>query len=65
MPQWSFVYQYAVGGAVFVAGMVALVRAGAIRLDRRSGRRAVGLLVGGFVLYALAHALSVFVLPGA
>ena len=63
MPAWSFLYQYAVGGAFFGICCVLLVRARAIDLARPSGRRHLGLLLGGLVLYAAVHAFSVFVLP--
>ncbi len=64
MATWSFFYQYSIGSAFFAAGLLLLVRAKAIDLSQARGRRTLALLVGGLTLYAVAHAVSVFVLPG-
>ncbi len=62
MPGWSFLYQYAVGGIFFLLTTMLLVRAGAIDVRLPTGRRALVLMVGGFLFYAGLHAASVFFL---
>jgi len=47
----SFLYQEAVGGAVFAAGLILAWRAGELGLRGRGGRR-LAVLVGGFLLLA-------------
>ncbi len=47
----SFAYQEAVGGAVFVLGLILAWRAGEVGLRGRGARR-LGVLVGGFLLLA-------------
>ncbi len=64
MPQWSFVYQYAIGGIVFLLSLVLLVRSGAIRLTQPAARRSLAVIVAGLLFYAGLHAVSVFLLPG-
>ena len=63
MHQWSFVYQYTVGGAFFLVSLYLMVRSRALDLRTKTGRRYLGIFLGGLVLYATAHAFSVFLLP--
>jgi hypothetical protein len=49
------IYQYAVGGAVFVAGLVISFRAGAIDLRLRSDRFWLGATIGGLVVLFGVH----------
>ena len=59
----SFYYQYAVGGVVFLITLALALASGELSLKDSEGRRYFGILVGGFVLYVIAHGLSIFVLP--
>jgi hypothetical protein len=63
MPQWSFLYQYGVGGLVFAVLVCLLARAGAINLSRSDGRRSLAMLLGIMAVYVAIHAVSVFILP--
>ncbi len=65
MHHWSFLYQYGIGGIIFGVGTYLSVRSGSIDLSSRSGRRSLALMIGGFTLYALVHAASVFLVPKA
>ncbi len=60
---WSFFYQYGIGGAFFGVSTYLAVRSRSIDLRQRSGRRSLTILVGGFLLYAAVHAVSIFLLP--
>lgn len=60
---WSFLYQYSIGGAFFLLFTYLAVRSRSIDPGTRPGRRQLAILLGGLVLYAAVHALSVFVLP--
>ena len=51
----SFWYQYLVGGAIFLVGMVFCVRQGFVGLQDRAGRRNLFVLVGGLVLMFGLH----------
>ncbi|MBN1443858.1 MAG: hypothetical protein JXA90_14200 [Planctomycetes bacterium] len=63
MHHWAFIYQYAIGGALFGICTLLLIRSRAIDLRARSGRRGLTILLGGLLLYAAFHAVSIFVLP--
>jgi SSS family solute:Na+ symporter len=57
MDRWApYLYIYGVGGAVFGAGLAVAWRRGALAGDR-AGRRLLGLLVLGLILYASGHAI--------
>ena len=65
MPQLSFLYQYLVGGLVFLIGLLLVLRSGALDTARGgSARRYLWILVIGFFVFAAVHAVSVFILPG-
>ena len=57
------VYQYGVGGIVFVLGLVLVTRAGKLDLKTRHGKRWLAILVGGFVLYLCVHMFFQFIAP--
>ena len=46
MPYWSWLYQYAVGGTVFFAAILLLLRSKAIRWDRPAVTSFQFLLIG-------------------
>lgn len=51
----SFWYQYLVGGAIFLVGIVFCVRQGSAGLRDRQRRRNLFMLVGGLVLMFCLH----------
>lgn len=51
----SFWYQYAVGGVIFLVGMLYAWRAGEVRLDSQLGRRNLLFLVGGLAFFFGLH----------
>jgi len=57
------IYQYGVGGIVFVLGLVLVTRAGTLDLKTRHGKRWFAVLVAGFVLYLCVHVFFQFVAP--
>ena len=57
------IYQYGVGGIVFVVGLVLVTRARALDLRTRRGKRWLALLTGGFILYLCLHLFFQFVAP--
>ena len=58
-----YLYQYTVGSAVFLGGLLVAHRAGAIDLKNQEIRRWFTVLLVGMVLFASVHALLQFVLP--
>jgi len=52
-----YVYHYGVGGAVFVASLVTLIAAGAIRPAEPEDRRLLAAMIGGLALFMAGHAL--------
>lgn len=63
MHEWSFIYQYAVGGAFFLITLYIMIRSRSLDLKTRTGRRYLGIFLVGLFLYAAVHAFSVFLLP--
>ncbi len=59
-PWLPYVYVYGVGGCVFLASLVAGVRAGAIDLNRPADRRTLLALVAGLLLFATVHAIWIW-----
>lgn len=60
----QYLYQYLVGGAIFLVGFLFVWRQGDVGLkDRRAIKNSL-LLLGGFALFALVHAFFQFVAPG-
>ena len=59
----TFLYQYGLGGLVFVLTLVLLWRAGMLGSEPRVRRRRVLLLCLGVLGYAAVHALLQFVAP--
>lgn len=57
------VYQYGIGGIVFVLGLVLTTRAGTLDLKTRRGKRWFAALIGGFVLYLCVHIFFQFIAP--
>ena len=59
----QYAYQYLVGGAIFLIGLLFAWRQGDVGLkDTRSIKNTL-LLVGGFALFALIHAFFQFIAP--
>ncbi len=61
-PPWAYVY--GVGGVVFVVGLLLCIRTRQIDLAERRGRLTLGLMIAGFLGYALAQGLIQLALPG-
>jgi drug/metabolite transporter (DMT)-like permease len=59
----TYLYQYGVGGLVFLGSLVLLWRTGMLGSDRRTRRIWVALLVLGVVLYAVAQGALQFLGP--
>ena len=57
------VYQYGIGGIVFVLGLVLVTRAGALDLKTRQGKCWFAVLVAGFFLYLCIHIFFQFIAP--
>lgn len=55
-PWIPWLYQYAVGGAVFAASLWVLARAGALDLRDREDRRTLAALAAGFLGFLALHA---------
>ena len=63
MYEVSYIYQYGIGTAIFVAGTVVCIRAGVLDLSDRQERRAWAMATAGLVGFAVVHALFQFVFP--
>lgn len=50
-----WIYQYAVGGAIFFGSLFLAWRSGALRLGDRNDRRLCTVLVGGYFLLMAFH----------
>jgi hypothetical protein len=57
------IYQYGIGGIVFVLGLVLATKSGTLDLKTRRGKRWFAMLVGGFVLYLCVHIFFQFIAP--
>ncbi len=58
MNTWlPWIYQYGLGGLVFVASLVYLGRVGALRLNLWFDRRLLIALVVGLLMFMTAHAI--------
>jgi hypothetical protein len=60
----SFFYLYGVGGVLFLASLVLLLRRGALDLQTGHGKRILLFLLVGYGAYIAYHAATQFVLPG-
>jgi len=58
----SFLYQYIVGGVVFFAALICIVRSGALDLKTHPGRRWLFISLGVLLFYLLLQGLLQFVL---
>ena len=54
---WPYLYQYGVGGAIFIVGLIIILKTGACRLSRKQDRFWFTVLVLGFFWYAGGHFL--------
>ena len=64
VPDWSgWAYVYGVGGVAFALGLLLCLRTRAIDLRERRGRRALALMIAGFVGYALLQGVMQMALP--
>jgi len=65
---YPYLYQYAVGLAIFVLGLLVIIRARSCVLSRRDDRFWFGVLIFGFLWYAGIHLAwylaALYVLPG-
>ena len=57
------VYQYGIGGIVFVLGLVLVTRAGTLDLKTRQGKCWFAVLVAGFLSYLCVHIFFQFIAP--
>ena len=57
------VYQFGIGGILFVVGLTLAIRARALDLKTRSGKRWLALLIGGFIFYLCLHVFFQFIAP--
>ena len=57
------IYQYGVGGIVFVVGLALVTRSRALDLSTRRGKCWFATLIGGFVFYLCLHLFFQFVAP--
>jgi len=55
-PWVCWLYQYAVGGALFFGALILALRSGALRLDQTRNRWLLAALLGGYLVLALVHA---------
>ena len=56
--QWfNYAYHYGIGGILFLLGMTALIKGGALRWERPSDRLLIKGLIGGLVTFAPVHAV--------
>ena len=58
-PWAAFLYQYGLGGLVFGVGLLIIRRSGACDFDRPGDRFWFGVLIFGYVWYALMHAILI------
>ena len=64
VPDWtSWAYVYGVGGVVFAVGLVLCIATRQIDLRAGRGRRALALMIGGFVGYAILQGVMQMALP--
>jgi len=64
VPDWTaWAYVYGVGGVVFAVGLVVCVATRQIDLSAKRGRRAMALMVAGFVGYAILQGVMQMALP--
>ena len=56
-PWVCWLYQYAVGGALFFGALVSALRYGALRLHNSRNRWLMAALLGGYIALAAVHAL--------
>jgi hypothetical protein len=57
------IYQYGVGGIVFVVGLVLVTRSRMLDLGTARGKRWLAVLLGGFVFYLCLHVFFQFIAP--
>jgi hypothetical protein len=60
----EYLYQYLVGGAIFLVGFLYVWRQGDVGFRDSRTRKNTLLLIGGFALFALVHAFFQFIAPG-
>lgn len=60
----QYLYQYLVGGTIFLLGFLFVWRQGDVGLRDARTRKNTLLLLGGFALFAAVHAFFQFVAPG-
>ena len=60
----QYLYQYLVGGAIFLTGFIFVWRQGDVGFREPRARKNALLLLGGFALFALIHAFFQFIAPG-
>ena len=56
-----FLYLYLVLGAIFFVGLIYVWRQGDVGLKSKRTRRNLGILVGGYFLYAAIHGFFQFI----
>ena len=59
-----FIYLYGVGGGIFIVGMIIIVRARSIKLDRPRHKEWFHILVFGLLYYMGIHSLFTFAALG-
>lgn len=63
-PWLPFVYQYVVGGLLFSASLILLVRTGALRLNLAADRRLLIALISGLLTFMSVHAIWIASVTG-
>ena len=60
--QWfNYAYHYGIGGTIFLLGMTALIKGGALKWERPSDQLLIKGLIGGLVTFATVHAVWILV----
>jgi len=57
------IYQYGVGGIVFLTGLVLITKSRMLDLGTARGKRWLAVLLGGFVFYLCLHVFFQFIAP--
>lgn len=59
----SLIFQYVVGGIVFLVGMILVFKSDVVNLKLKQYRRAVGWMIAAFFIYVTIHSFFQLVTP--